>query len=131
VTPYKNSCERRRKQNFRCFLSTDIPIKSSPKEIAQSTKSLISPQSRASYSQSPKKNRTRGRPKSPPRLQKMAIVCIPAIRFIATGTQGVLSHENQRCHHGGLFFTYKTKSESVAEEGHSNCRTKSTMTSGL
>lgn len=38
-----HSCERRRKQNFRCFLSTDIPIKSSPKRNCTSTKAFDQP----------------------------------------------------------------------------------------
>lgn len=75
---------------------------------------LFSSQSRASYSQ-PHCKKT---PARAPSYNKPN--CHPANRFIATGTHSVFSHENQRCHHSGLFFTYKTLRKSGVEKGRSN-----------
>ncbi len=102
---------------------------------------LFSSQSRASYSRPPPllrlaKTKTQApargpEPKKKQKQKKGGSAAILRLDLLATGTHGVLSHENHPRHLGGLFFTYKTLRRIWCRGGTLQLQPKSTTMSGM
>jgi hypothetical protein len=109
------SSERHEKQNFRCFLSTDIPTKSSSNACTK-VHVLISPQSRASYSQPKCKSPREPFTKRPAAILRINLLLLVHRVYCRTKISAATAVD--------FFFTYKTLRKSVAEKGYSNCSQK-------